>query len=185
MDRRVRYTKMFLKESLIELLQEKPLSRITVTELCQKAEINRSTYYTYYKDPYEQLETMKTEFFENINLIVSEYFNENSKTHSSTILKLIQYYKENKDLFIALNKYYGYAIYEEELFSVTKSSIILSLKGQGIQLPEDKADYMLHFVIMGCDSIIYNWLSKDYKKYTEEQILDLLYTLSFSCLKQK
>ena len=168
--------------ALIELLKEKPLSRITVTKLCKKAEINRSTYY---KDPYEQLENMKTEFFENIILIVGECFLENKQTHSSTILKLIRYYKANKDLFIALNKYYGYAIYEEELFAVTQKSIILSLIERGIQLPEDKADYMLHFVIMGCDSIIYNWLSKDYEKYSEEQILDLLYTLSFSCLKQK
>ena len=61
MDRRIRYTKMFLKDSLLELLQKKPLSRITVTELCQMAEINRSTYYVYYKDPLDQLESLVTE----------------------------------------------------------------------------------------------------------------------------
>ena len=33
-DRRVKYTKMVLRESLIKLLQKKPISRITVKELC-------------------------------------------------------------------------------------------------------------------------------------------------------
>ena len=42
-DRRVKYTQMVLNESLLEVLREKPLSRITVKEICDRADINRST----------------------------------------------------------------------------------------------------------------------------------------------
>lgn len=184
MDRRIRYTKMFLKDSLLELLQKKPLSRITVTELCQMAEINRSTYYVYYKDPLDQLESLQEEFFCNIKRIVDEDTNAKLSNHSITILKIIHYYKANKDLFIALNQYYGHAVYEEKLFSVTKDSIISSLKNQGIELVNHQIDYILSFVIMGCDSIIYTWLTRDEDKYSESEILDLLYQLCFACLKK-
>ena len=44
-DRRVKYTKMVLRESLIKLLQKKSISRITVKELCEMADINRATFF--------------------------------------------------------------------------------------------------------------------------------------------
>ena len=34
-DRRVKFTKMVLRESLLELMREKPIGEITVTELCK------------------------------------------------------------------------------------------------------------------------------------------------------
>ena len=36
-DRRILYTKIFLKEALLELMKEKPVDKITPTELCRKA----------------------------------------------------------------------------------------------------------------------------------------------------
>jgi predicted transcriptional regulator len=44
MDRRVLYTKMFLREALFELMREKPIGKITPTELCRKANINRNIF---------------------------------------------------------------------------------------------------------------------------------------------
>ena len=38
-DRRVKFTKMVLRESLLELMREKPIGEITVTELCKNAAV--------------------------------------------------------------------------------------------------------------------------------------------------
>ena len=43
-DARVRYTKMVVKESLMELLRVKPVAKVTVTEICERAGINRATF---------------------------------------------------------------------------------------------------------------------------------------------
>ena len=48
--RRVKLTKRLIKEAFIELLEEKPLAKVTVTDVCSIAEINRSTFYAYYED---------------------------------------------------------------------------------------------------------------------------------------
>ncbi len=62
-DRRTQYSKRVIKESLLELLQEKPLNKITVKELCDRADVNRSTFYAYYTDIYELHRKMVKEFF--------------------------------------------------------------------------------------------------------------------------
>ena len=49
-DRRVKYTKMVLRNALIKLLETKPISRITIKEICEEADINRTTYYAHYTD---------------------------------------------------------------------------------------------------------------------------------------
>ena len=55
MDRKTRYTRMVLQDSLIELMKEKPISKITIKELCEKADINRTTFYAHYTDQYDLL----------------------------------------------------------------------------------------------------------------------------------
>ena len=44
LDARKRYTQMVLKQSFLELLKEKPVSRITVKEVCALAQLNRATF---------------------------------------------------------------------------------------------------------------------------------------------
>lgn len=56
LDRRKRYTRKVLKESLISLLKDKPISSVTVKEICELADINRSTFYTHYNDQFDLLE---------------------------------------------------------------------------------------------------------------------------------
>ena len=48
--RRVKMTKMLLNESFLKFLAEKPLPRITIKEICEDADVNRSTYYAHFTD---------------------------------------------------------------------------------------------------------------------------------------
>lgn len=49
-DRRVKRTKKALRECLFKLLEDKSVDEVTVKELTSMADINRSTFYFYYKD---------------------------------------------------------------------------------------------------------------------------------------
>ena len=44
-DRRIKYTKHALQEAMIELLETHPIAKISVSMLCEKADVNRSTFY--------------------------------------------------------------------------------------------------------------------------------------------
>ncbi len=63
-NQRVAVTKRMLKEGLVRLLAHKPLDKVNITELCQEAGINRSTFYRYYELPHDILMEMQNEFFE-------------------------------------------------------------------------------------------------------------------------
>ena len=54
-DRRVRRTKKLLTQALTELLQKKQVNEITVKELTDLADMNRGTFYMYYRDIFDML----------------------------------------------------------------------------------------------------------------------------------
>ena len=64
--RRVRMTKRMLKDALMELMEEKPLAAVSVTDLCQLADVNRSTFYSYYNDTIELLDEIKQDILAQI-----------------------------------------------------------------------------------------------------------------------
>lgn len=84
--RRVLMTKRLLKESLLDMLKDKNISDVNITELCKRADVNRSTFYSYYdtvndilneigEDLIAQLPTMKAEnqFFQIEESVITEF----------------------------------------------------------------------------------------------------------------
>lgn len=49
-DRRTLYTKMVIKDALLELMEEHSFDKITVTAICKIAEITRATFYLHFND---------------------------------------------------------------------------------------------------------------------------------------
>lgn len=64
MDKRVMKTRRAIHSAMTRLLAEKPIEEITVTELSEKAEINRKTFYSYYSNVYMVAEEMEDEIVE-------------------------------------------------------------------------------------------------------------------------
>lgn len=59
--RRVRMTKRILKESLLDLMADKTISHISIKEICELADVNRSTFYAHYESPYDLLEEIEND----------------------------------------------------------------------------------------------------------------------------
>lgn len=66
LDRRTAYTRIVIKTALFDLLAEKQLSKITVKEICERAQINRATFYRNYLDIYDLYEKIETELTTDI-----------------------------------------------------------------------------------------------------------------------
>lgn len=63
-DARIRYTQGVLKQALLSFLQEKPINKITVKEVCERAELNRATFYAHYSDCFALLESIENELID-------------------------------------------------------------------------------------------------------------------------
>ncbi len=92
-DRRVRYTKKAIRESFLDLLEKKPLEKISVTEICKNADINRGTFYSHYADPFALKKSLEQE-------MIDIFADGAAKTPDGylTALDALKLLKENKDL---------------------------------------------------------------------------------------
>lgn len=101
LDYRKRCTQKLVKETMIELLEEKPLHKIKVKELCEKAGINRATFYHNFEDIYDVYEILENEFYSNYaKMSLDESMLESGERIKVVFGKLIKYIHENKRLFM-------------------------------------------------------------------------------------
>lgn len=136
-DRRIRRTKKALKDSFVELLQTKSFKKITVTELCEAADITRVTFYTYYKDKYE----LVSEYFADLLVQTNGTFvrlqeqnnpgNDVVESYCNLLDSLLDTYGSNVDFFKRTaskdNPYlasmnYWFIIHNVEHFTMKRSS---------------------------------------------------------------
>lgn len=66
-NQRIMLTKRLLKEALLRLLERSPLNKISITELCHEASINRVTFYRHYEYPKDVLIDIEKDFLEDMS----------------------------------------------------------------------------------------------------------------------
>ena len=101
-DRRVRKTKAQLRAGLASLMKEKNVNDITVKELVEAVDINRSTFYLHYTDIRNMLESVEHEMLEEIEDLIRDHpigLNENTFLFIADLFSILE---TNKDLCAAL-----------------------------------------------------------------------------------
>lgn len=68
-DLRVTLTRRLLKEGLLRCLQDKPLSKITVADLCRESGVHRGTFYNHYETPSDILRDVAWEYASRLQAI--------------------------------------------------------------------------------------------------------------------
>ena len=59
-------SKALIKTAFIELLKENPASKITVTDIIQRANVSRGTFYAHYLDARDLLESFERDFIDQL-----------------------------------------------------------------------------------------------------------------------
>jgi len=71
-DRRQIRTKQLIRDALLDLISQKGLTKITVKDLTERADINRGTFYLHYKDVADLTDQLKEDIFADIPLLTSK-----------------------------------------------------------------------------------------------------------------
>ncbi len=175
-DRRVKYTKMVLKESFINLLEKKDLSQISIKEICEDADINRATFYAHYSDQYDLLKKIEEELLENVKVYIAEFDMTKDEMDSVFLAeKIFEYLKENARVCKLLLSKHGDFEFQKEIMVLVYDKIISELTGNHKLTMED-AEYVYSFTITGSVGIVQKWLDDDMKKsarYMAEMVLKL------------
>lgn len=172
-DRRIRHTKRAIKNAFFELMDEKPVDKISVTELCERADINRSSFYAHYVDYPAFLDELECEIAEkNIELFADLYMRPDySKVIVGNMLQLIKTKKEMKLFFSDYGNHKGVTRLNEYVYA---KAMPMWLKS-GVT-DTAKAEMLFLYVIRGGYAILKQWYDSDFAM-PEVEVNELLTTV--------
>lgn len=178
-DRRVKYTKMVLRQSLLALLKDKPINKITVKQLCEMSDINRGTFYSHYYDVYDLLEQIEGELYQTINKAVASSLSKMG--HKGFMKGILQVIADNSDLCKVLFSEYGNRDFIMKIINIAKDSSIKSW-GSIMGAPEHSLEYIYTFMANGIVGVLQTWVQGGFTQSVDE-ISQLIETLNGSMLK--
>lgn len=155
-NQRVRLTKIMLKSALMELLKEKPIEKISIRELCSRAEINHTTFYKHYGSQHELLEEIEADYFHELEACLLEDGLE-SPDGLNSALHFIGREKERWKVLIN-------AVHEEEFVKrIFSLPVISRLFNEHLSYVHDESTgmYVRLFLCHGGYAIIRQWINNE------------------------
>jgi AcrR family transcriptional regulator len=159
-DRRVKYTRMVIKESLIRLLKVKPITKITVKEICDGAEINRATFYAHYRDQHDLLLQIETELLRDIdNYLQSEIrVGAMDEVALAMLENVFTYIRDNAELCSALlNTNAGDINFQQQIVDIFGAQFIAAWSAD-LSMSEERSAMLFEFAASGSVGIVRRWL---------------------------
>lgn len=168
LDRRKRYTRMALKNGLMELLKEKPISSITIKEICEQADINRSTFYSHYADQYDLLTNIEDEIIDELNQALLQYDYTQEKEALARLKYLLEYVYSRHEHFRILFSDHGNKRFTHKVMYAAQTHIMNDFSEPEHKMSETAAKYMTIYSISGSITVIEYWLENGMRESTDE-----------------
>lgn len=172
-DLRVIKTNKILFEALTTLMKDKTFEKIKISDICEVALINRSTFYAHYEDKYELLLALIEDLKDNLLVELNKNEAESlSKEYFMELLEiLIDHIDSKREIYSAILSHNKNGIFVDFLIDVANRDLAKRLKdNQEIIKSNIPADIISKFYLGGIINIGVDWIiNKD--KYNKEQIL--------------
>ena len=165
-------------KALLSLLEKKPFEYITISEICEDAGVNRSTFYLHYENTADLLkeatayvlDDFASYFSVNMESIASKYENcdlrELNFINEKYLHPYLSFIKENQRLFGAVlsqpEAFDSKAVFQR-MFDHIFSPIL-----DRFHYPKDEQRYVMMFYLNGITAIITEWLKEDCRKSIED-----------------
>ena len=97
-DLRFKRTEYSLKEAIMELSKKQDIYSINVTKLCQKANINRITFYTHYEDINQYIQKLEDEYMQDFIQSIQP-FKDFKEDPEAILNRILLFYKQDQSPF--------------------------------------------------------------------------------------
>ena len=167
-------SRRFIRQSFLELLKEKRLEKITVTDIVKRADINRSTFYAHYADVRALIEEIQQEFVEqSVSLLKGADFLSLLRDPIPFLKKWIEIANQNRVLYTILGKS------SIATSSIEQFKLLLVEKAMNLpQIPEEirqqkNYEIRINFFVGGIINIYQQYLVGNLDATTDEIIEDI------------
>jgi len=152
-DRRVQYTHMVLKQSLLDLMATQPIRSITVTEICDRANINRGTFYVHYADQYDLLAQIEDDLDDVIQATL-----EKRLPSSDVTVEILRTIATQSSLCKVLFSEFGDAAFLKKIMYNAHDQFIGEWTAKVRPDDAGQLDRFYVFIANGISAVIQDWL---------------------------
>lgn len=168
-DQRTRMTKRMLQGALVDLLKEKPIQDVTVKELCQRAEVNRSTFYLHYYDIYALLEEMEGEIARELSAtLLEQTFSADQSVFSALYQGIFGLFGRHAELCSVLLGEHGDKEFVSKLFVQAREKCVAEWMRLYPGASRERVEFLYVFISSGCVGLLRGWLSSGCREKPEE-----------------
>lgn len=165
-------------KTLLSLLEKKPFEYITISEICETAGVNRSTFYLHYENTSDLLKETTAYLLDNF----ASYFSVDAKNviaqfadcdlqdlkfiNEKYLHPYLSFIKENQRVFSAvLSQPTAFA--SKAIFQRLFDNIFIPILDR-FHYPRDEQNYVMMFYLNGITAIIMEWLKDGCQKSIED-----------------
>ncbi|MGN0469028.1 MAG: TetR/AcrR family transcriptional regulator [Acutalibacteraceae bacterium] len=178
-NQRTRLSKLMFKNAIMDLLKEKgSVDKISVRELCEKAELNRSTFYAHYNEPKDLLLEVENELLLSTQEHLKKIGEENDIGAHKYILSFLKYIKDNDKPFRTLLVDSTVPDFRSRFM---QQSILQFIENLNITFSKGAEQYIYSYILNGSTGIILQWIRSDYAA-DENMVCQLLFCINKSAL---
>ncbi len=167
-DRRKNRTKNLIRQAFLELIEEKGLDSITVSDLTSRADINRGTFYLHYKDVHDLLDQLQAEMLSGYEKLAEQISLKDLIRHARSgepypgLVAVFEYWSRYADLCKALLGPKGDPSFAPRVADMMTNKIYNKLEGAIPNSVNNPAaiprDYVLAFMTSANIGIVKHWL---------------------------
>ena len=171
-------TAVRFNKALLSLLEKKPFEYITISEICEKAEVNRSTFYLHYEninDLLKETTTYVLDYFASYfcvdaESVVTQFANCDLQDlkfiNEKYLYPYLSFIKDNQRVFSAVlsqpTAFDSKAIFQRLFDHIFKPIL------DRFHYPRDEQNYVMMFYLNGITAIITEWLKDGCQKSIED-----------------
>lgn len=182
-----RRTNRIIEQSFIALLQERPFEKITLRELCEKADINRTTFYRYYPDLFALRDQLLENLFDSLFTKIAQRGYAPAENGRNTVrdyvLEALTVVDENRNLcrLLMCNSGNGFADRLEQAITDVMHDEIA-----GQYSRKQEAALMSYYLAGGISGILKAWLVSDnpVDRDTLSHVIDQTIMSTYSMMRQ-
>ena len=174
-NQRVVLSKRLIREAFLKLLEKKNIRDISIRELCEKAGINRSTFYVHYGSQYDVLSDIGDCYIQQIAEQMEQIDSHNQEDARYRIEEVLRYAEENLSLSRMLLNNNLDESFTQRLFSLPRINELLEDALSQVEDVHRKNAYFL-FAISGAYRLIQQWINEEERIPADREaeiILDL------------
>ena len=184
-NRRSAQTEQQICRIFLELLEKKPLSKMSVTEICRIADLDRSTFYLHFCDVYELMRYLERVQLADIREQMQELSAQNLPGEA-VVRAILRYLGEHRSTFLVLMREGSPAFWNEirRLLQQAFRDAVCRQYPEAADLPEQELESTIVFLTNGYYGIYRRWL-QDHPEEELDSIAQLSTQLSTACIQSR